>query len=336
MREIDGLRLLIVERLARLDHVGAAERLWVLMRLAPSTLRRMTDKDGSAADMFGRVAEDLGRMIAPEELSAAAEALATAIATGPMGWAGWLPRLLGSAPAPLAAVALAKVSLQRGAAPGSLTIMRLLATAAGDVDAYVATFPITARATPSVAADIGRRYLAAGRVEEARAVLTTAAPKSIGRCGQIAAPDFAWETVWIDYFDHAGDGEAAQALRWGSFERTLSGARLRAFTSRLDDFDDVEAEGRAFIYAARHPDFEAALRLLISWPALPEAGALILARPGDVTASPEDAELWAGKLRARQPAAAQLLLRKAAAAAFRRREFKTCDRLTAEADAIAV
>lgn len=217
-----------------------------------------------------------------------------------------------------------------------LTIVRMLAIAADDVDAYVATFPVAMRAAPGVAADIASRYLAAGRLGEARATLTIAAPGPIGRSGRLSAPDFLWETVWIDYLDRAGEGEAAQAVRWSSFERTLSGERLRAFTSRLADFDDVEAEGRAFGYAARHPDFEAALRLLVGWPALAEAGAMILARPAEIIASSEDAELWAGKLRARQPAAALLLLRKAAAAAFRRREFKICDRLTTEGDAIDV
>jgi hypothetical protein len=72
----------------------------------------------------------------------------------------------------------------------------------------------------------------------------------------------------------------------------------------------------------------------MAWPALPEASAMILERPDDVKLEPERAEAWAGKLRRRFPQAAHLLLRRAAAAAFRRREFKLCDRLTEEADAI--
>jgi hypothetical protein len=31
--------------------------------------------------------------------------------------------------------------------------------------------------------------------------------------------------------------------------------RAKAYASRLADFDDVEAEGRAIAYAAQHPDF---------------------------------------------------------------------------------
>ncbi len=63
---------------------------------------------------------------------------------------------------------------------------------------------------------------------------------------------------------------------------------------------------------------------------------MIQARADEIQAPAEAAELWASRLRARQPAAAHLLLRKAAAAAFRRRELATCDRLTLEADAIEV
>jgi hypothetical protein len=61
---------------------------------------------------------------------------------------------------------------------------------------------------------------------------------------------------------------------------------------------------------------------------------MIERRGADIQAEPEAAELWAARLRRRFPKAAQTLLRSAAAAAFRRRDFKTCDRLSAEAEAI--
>jgi hypothetical protein len=74
----------------------------------------------------------------------------------------------------------------------------------------------------------------------------------------------------------------------------------------------------------------------MSWPALPEASAMIANRTNELKVAPENAELWAGKLRKRFPTAAHALLRKGAAAAFKRREFKLCDRLTEEADTILV
>jgi hypothetical protein len=183
---------------------------------------------------------------------------------------------------------------------------------------------------------MGRRYLAAGRVEDAGDVLRLGAPKAVTKRGRAAEPDLEWETVWIDYLDANHDGAAAQAVRWASFERTLSPERARAFISRLADFDDVEAETRAFAIAASYPDFEAGLRFLMGWPALADASRMIEARADEIQVDSEAAELWASKLRRRFPKAAHQLLRKAAAAAFRRRDFKTCDRLSAEAETIAV
>ena len=74
----------------------------------------------------------------------------------------------------------------------------------------------------------------------------------------------------------------------------------------------------------------------MDWPALADAGRLIQTRPDEVNVSADQAELWAARLRLRQPTAAHLLLRKAAAMAFRRRDFATSDRLTREAEAIDV
>jgi len=134
----------------------------------------------------------------------------------------------------------------------------------------------------------------------------------------------------------SGDEAAAQAVRWASFERTLAPERALAFISRLADFDDVEAETRAFGIAAAYADFEAGLRFLMDWPALADASRMVEQRADEIQVDAEAAELWAAKLRRRFPKAAHLLLRKAAAVAFRRRDFKACDRLSAEAETISV
>ena len=139
----------------------------------------------------------------------------------------------------------------------------------------------------------------AGRLLQAAAPLKATGKTAGGKVG--AALDFDWETAWISYLDRSGRADAAQEARWSSFERTLSVERAKAFTSRLTDFEDVEAESRAFDYVAK-----------------------------------QQAELWAARLRLRQPTAAHLLLRKAAAMAFRRRDYGTSDRLTREAEEIDV
>ena len=126
----------------------------------------------------------------------------------------------------------------------------------------------------------------------------------------------------------------AQDARWASFERTLSLERARDFTKRLPDFEDVEAEERIFELASEWPDATLGFQLLMSWPALRDAAAMIAARGDQLALDPQVAEASARKLRRRYPAAAERLLRRAAAEAFRRRELATASRLTEEADAI--
>lgn len=334
VRDLDALRGLIADRLAALDPAAAVDRLWRLMEAATPVSRRFRTRDEASEAVFARAAGDLGRLIAGYDPGLAANLLVEAMVRRPAAWVDWLPTLLQETPSSLADNALRLISERPGAVPGWLILIRQLADAAGDVDAFKATFTRQALETAAIAAEVGRRLLSAGRVGEAGGILRAAAPKSALRGSRPPVPDFEWESAWIDYLELAGEGDAAQAARWASFERTLSVDRARAFTSRLDDFDDVEAETRAFDHAARHPDFERGLRFLMAWPAPAEAGRMIQARPDDIQADAQTAETWAARLRLRQPAAAQLLLRKVAAAAFRRRDFKTCDRLTQEADTI--
>ena len=103
--------------------------------------------------------------------------------------------------------------------------------------------------------------------------------------------------------------EEADAARWSRFERTLSADDLRALIARLPDFEDVVATDRAFELAARHPDAMRGLAFLMSWPALREAAALILARPGEIRGGHDQVPLWASRLAARHPGAALLLIR---------------------------
>ena len=341
VQDVEVLRILIVERLAGLDRAAALDRLWTFMGVSRRVGGRLRDRDGSLAAVFEHAAEDLRRLLAESDAEAAAQGLVDAIVRAPAAWATWLPKVMAQVSSDVAEAALRNLSARSGAAPSWVTLIRPLADAAGDPGAYQSTFTHRELLSPSVAAEVAERMLAADRIEEAAGLLeaSRAAPGrdrgwTVGR--QEAGPDFNWESAWIEVLERTGRAEEAQAARWAAFERTLSASRARDFTRRLADFEDVEAEGRAFAYAAGHPDFQRALQFLMDWPAHAEAARLIQARPDDVEVSPEDGESWAATLRARQPAAAHTLLRKAAAAAFRRRDFATCDRLTAEADTLDV
>ncbi|MBN9318854.1 MAG: hypothetical protein J0I28_04100, partial [Caulobacterales bacterium] len=340
--ELDALRGMIAQRLAELDPTQAIGRLWAFMALGRSLSSRVKDKDGDMEAVFERAASELGALLGKPSLERAgdeahAAALVEAMLTFPAGWKTWLGLVLREAPAGLAAAALTRLQASASVTSGRMVLIRQLADAAGDIDAFTDTFSAEALKTPSIAAEIARRLLTVGRVAEAGAALEVAKPvkaKSFLGSGRTPEPDFEWESAWIDYLDASGQADLAQETRWIAFERTLSVARAKAFIKRLGDFDDVEAEGRAFAHAARHADFHKGLAFLMAWPALPEAAKMIQARADDIERVDDDVEMWATRLRVRQPAAAHLLLRREAAVAFRRRDLALADRLTQEADSI--
>jgi hypothetical protein len=330
LRELDALRVLIVERMAPLDRTAALDRLWRFMGAARRVADRLRGRDEELSVVFARAAADIGRLIGAEPPVGAAGDLAAAIVSNPRGWSDWLAPLIGSASPGLAAETLAALRARSDAGGAVIPHIRALADAAGDVDAFMATYSAHALLVPASAAAVAERLLGIGLIDRAGAILRGAAPEQ----GRASAVDFEWESAWIDYLEAAGDEAGAQAARWAAFERTLAVQRMRDFTRRLKDFDDVEAEQRAFAYAAAHPGFRSGLRFLMDWPALPEAARMIEAREADVSITTDEAELWSAKLRRRQPRAAQILLRKAAAAAFKRRDFKTSTSLTQDADTI--
>jgi hypothetical protein len=337
VRDLEGLRSLIADRLAGLDGPAALGRLWMFMGVARRVQARMRDRDGELAAVFARAARDIGALVEGEDHGAAA-ALAEAIVAHPVGWSEWLPEVLASAPPGLAGLTLRRLADAADATAGRMPLLRQLARAAGEADALQATYTAAVLRTPAAAADVARSLLAAGRIGEAGRLLKAAAPDvaTPGRAPAGVAGDatYEWESAWIDYLEAAGEPETAQAARWASFERTLSTERARAFTTRLTGFDDVVAEERAFARAAEHPEFERGLQFLMEWPAFAEAARMIQARPEDIHVVADKAELWAGRLQGRHADAAHLLLRKAAAVAFRRRDLATCNRLTAAADAL--
>ena len=334
IRDLDALRDLIVARLAPLDLAAATQRLWRFMGTSTQSAGRYRERNSELESLYARAAGDLGGLLARSPSGPAAETLVEALAGDVAGWKAWLPALLAQAPKPLAIDALEMMAERRGAGPGWITLIRHLADAAGDIGAFRGSYSDDALKSAPVAAELAQRYLAAGQVEEAGQALRAAAPKATGR-GKPSV-DFAWETLWIEYLERSGRGDEAQAVRWESYERTLSAERARAFIARLDDFDDVEAETRAFDIARAARDLRQGLAFLMDWPALPEAARMIEQRSGEVQVDPTTAELWAAKLRRRFPKAAWILLRAAASAAFRRRDFKTSDRLSEEAATIGV
>jgi hypothetical protein len=184
-----------------------------------------------------------------------------------------------------------------------------VADARGDADAFTAEFSAEQRRIPRVAAEIAARLTEAGRAAEALAALDAAVPRRLG-WSELLPPEFDWHDARIAALTAAGRMSEAQDMRWACFEQTLSPVHLRDHLKRLADFDDVEAEARAFAHAATFRPFEVALDFLIRWPALEPAAAMVLARRPDLDGRhyavlAPAAEALAG----RHPLAATVLLR---------------------------
>ncbi len=334
LRDLGAVRGLIADRLASQEPDAALERMWRFLSTHCQTSARLREPDEAFETIYLDAAADLGRLLATHDPQLVGHALIDAAASSPKTWSRWVSHVLASLPQRTARVALTLALARAQPSPGWLVVLRHLADAAGDVEAYRATYSAGALATPPVSVEIARRYLAVGQTEAAGEALRLAAPKPKGLLGRLGAPDLDWESAWIDYLEASGQAASAQDVRWASFQRTLDLGRAKAFVGKFDDFDDVEAESRVFDYAAAYPNFEQGLGLLMAWPALARASRMILDRGGDAKVDPELAEVWAAKLRSRFSAAAHKLLRRGAATAFKQRAFKLSERLTEEADTI--
>ena len=316
IEDLTAHRRMIVERLAP---ETPGEALAVLIRwfdLFPGLSVRVKDAKGELSAALEAAAPDLFTL-AETAGDEALRDLVDALRRRPQDYARWISSA-GEALGPLTARRLLDgLDVSTRKTPAGRNLLRRLADRAGDLDLWLSLVTPEQAGSPDVAADIARRLLEVGRTAEARAALEAALSPSplnrrwtYGRDPTDGAPRLtpAWEAASIEVMDAEGHRREAQDLRWRLFERDLSAPVLRDYLSRLADFDDVEALDRAFVHASTHPDFEAAMRLLMEWPAHREAAALVLARPREArqVLRPASAD-WASRLAQRYPEAAEIL-----------------------------
>lgn len=315
LEDLQAHRRMIVDRLAP---EAPAEALAVLVRwfdLYPGLAARVKDTKGELALAFETAAPDLF-LLAETAGDAAARELTDALRRRPQDYGRWIAAAGDAVGPDLARSFLAALDAATKKTPAGRNLVRRLADKAQDLDLWLSLVTPEQAGSPDMAADVARRLLAAGRVAEARAALEAAlAPSALnrrwtfGRNPKDGPPRLtpAWEAASIDLLDAEGRRDEAQALRWDLFERDLSAPALRDYLARLPDFDDVEALDRAFAHAALHPDFEAAMRLLMEWPAHREAAGLVLSRPREARGLGATAADWASRLAQRFPDAADIL-----------------------------
>ncbi|WP_426034721.1 DUF6880 family protein [Cypionkella sp. TWP1-2-1b2] len=179
-----------------------------------------------------------------------------------------------------------------------------IADAMGDVDAFIAQYDPATRKVPKIAAEIAARLLAAGRAEDALGFIERA---EVDNSRWVS---HEWQDARIEVLEALDRNDEAQAFRWACFERDLSPDYLRTFLKRLPDFDDVEAEERAMVYAAAHPGLLPALGFFLDWPSPDRAARLLIDRHSEIDGNHYEILTPAAEaLSERYPLAATLALR---------------------------
>lgn len=300
--------------LASADAGLALRSLVAWFDLRPGLEARVKDPKGELSLVFFEAADDLSVVASAVGADNATPILAEAVETRLSEWAGWVGRAAPSMNVELAASLLKALTHGRARPTGRRAlVVRKLADRAGDGRAWANTWPDEEQAKPDVGAEIALRLAMTALASEAREALERCRPRAgVTRKGrQPEAPEASsvWESAEIAVLEAEGRQEEAQTARWAAFSRTLDATHLRAFTSRLADFDDVDAIDRAHALAALWEDASRGLAFLMDWPALPEAAALIRQRADELRALSDTVPLWVSRLEARFPAAALILVR---------------------------
>ena len=336
--DLEAQRRAIVHQVAKADPAEGLDLTRRFMALANSAFARCDDSSGTVISIFHAACRDLGEMAqaakaSPEVL---AEQAFNMLLDNDYGQYDELIRVLSPALGPTGLDQLKQRFVDLSKAPrekpkdkdprvvgwgggGPLyadelssrhreSVIRValqeIADAQDDVDAFIAQQSEKARRVPKVAAEIAQRLLKAGRVKEAWTAINAVDENSTDWI------PYEWEEVRLEVMEALGRKEEAQAFRWQCFERTLSSAHLRGYLKQLPEFEDIDAEERAMTAALRFPEVHQALALLMSWPALDKAAALVLGRAKELNGDRYEllspaADALAGKY----PLAATLLLR---------------------------
>jgi hypothetical protein len=339
--DLEAQRQAIVEKVAKADPREALELLWRFMALATSIFERSDDGSGTIIGVFHATCENIGHVAVLAEVDPIifADRVYDALVVNDYGQ---YDGLIGIASPALGSsglehlkqrmITLSNQPVKRPAdkdrravgweAGGTIyedemaersrqstfsLALKDIADAQGDVDAFISQYDEKTRKVPKIAAEIGKRLLAAGRAEDALAIIDAAEHR---KSDSWDWPDFEWEDARIDALEALGLTDDAQKVRWRCFERSLSATHLRAYLKKLPDFDDVEAEEKALDYAERSRSLMQAVFFLVTWLALDRAANLVIQRAPELDGDQyEILPRVADTLSAKHPLAATLVLR---------------------------
>lgn len=336
--DLETQRKLIVETVAKDDPTEAFELIWQFLALAESIFARSDDGSGTLIQIFHHACTDAGVLAKAAAINKDGLAEKVFMAFQNNGYGQFDSLITAMAPALDGAgleslkalfVAWSKEPQEKLAKKDRKIIgwssqgeiyedevfgrhkerttsyaLQAIADAQGDVDAYIAQQPEKTRTAPTVAAEIAKRLISVGRAKEALKALDSVDTK---RHNEVP---FEWQLARVEALEALEREDEAQAFRWQCFEQSLNDEHLRAYLKRLPDFDDLDAEERAFAYAQRFANVHHALYFFLRWPSGTEAAKLVMKRHIELDGNyyelmtPAAEELWE-----KHPLAATLVLR---------------------------
>lgn len=256
--DLEAQRAAIMGSIAGDDPQEALDLLWRFMALASPVFARCDDSNGVISPIFHQACDDLGVVAVlakASRVTLAGQAFDALVANdhgrfdgliaalakglGPEGLGRLKQLMIGLSNSPVEKpVAKDRVKIGYGssgpifedeiAESSRVSTVKLalreIADAQGDVDAFIAQYEAETRTVPKIAAEIARRLLAAGRVDDAWAAIEAAAERKSRGWDW---PDFDYEDAKIAVLEALGRADDAQAARWRCFERSLSASHLR-------------------------------------------------------------------------------------------------------------
>ncbi|TRD17282.1 DUF6880 family protein [Palleronia caenipelagi] len=309
-RELKELIDLIGQRIGPEEAKTGFELLWALLGLSPQIQERTDDSYGVIGDVMDAAMEAIADLaprltLDPEEL--AGTVFDALMDNGYGEYDGAIPAL-GEALGPKGLARLKTLAEAARAAPvepvdvegcGTLgdparifeilrdrrgrtleTILQDVADLEGDVDAWLARYTPEQLTYHTIAPAAAQRLLAAGRAEEALAVVQTCLARQEARERAFDIPDV--DEAHFACLKELGREEELQAALWTRFETRLCVPTLRDYLKRLPDFEDDEALIRAQEHVLAHPSLWDALAFCLEWPDPALGARLVLSRAGEL------------------------------------------------------
>lgn len=308
--ELAGMIDVIETQIARDAPDMAFDLLWSLLQLAPSLHERTDDSNGTIGGVLGdamAAIEHLAPRLSqdPEVLAESVfdalldngygqydgAVVALAEVLGETGLEHLKTRAEASLSAELSATDLARYDFvddperQADLARDSRDftagmILQDVADMQGDVDAWLARYTPEQLTFHTIAPDAAQRLLAAGRPEEALAIVENCLARGERKDSWFDTP--ALDDAHFACLETLGREEDLRAALWSRFERWLCPDALRRFFKRLPDFEDEEALDRARVKVLACPSVVTALAFCLSWPDIALAARLVETRAGEL------------------------------------------------------